>query len=277
MARLLIQELRAHRGGIIGWTLGLGLWGVLATVLFPSIGEQFGGMEFPEFYKAFGPIGAIGQLSGFLSLEVFSFAVPLALGVYALVFGTSVLGGEEDEGTLELLVALPLPRWKLVLAKALAVGAGLAIVAAGLSLSVWIGIQAIQGQIELAIGAGDLALVALQGWLLVTALAMISLFLGAYLPSRRYASMLAGLLLAASYLLNSLGQVAEELDPFRPASLNYYYDSQALMTSGLAWEDTVVLAGVCVVFLALALLAFERRNVTVGAWPWERPRPPHDA
>ena len=103
MLSLLIKELRAHRGGILGWTLGLGLWGLLATVLFPSIGQQFGGMQFPEFYEA---IGAIGELSGFLALEVFGFAVPIALGIYALVLGTGVLAGEEDDGTLELLVAL---------------------------------------------------------------------------------------------------------------------------------------------------------------------------
>lgn len=271
MFRLFVKELRAHRGGIIGWTVGLGLWGILPTVLFPSIGEQFGGMQFPEFYEAIGPIGAIGTLSGFLSLEVFSFAVPIALGIYGLVLGTGVLAGEEEDGTLELLLALPLRRWKLVLAKVLAVAGSLAIVTLGLCLSVWIGIQAIGDQIEVTVTAGDLALVALQSWLLVLALAMISLFLGAYLPHRRHASVLAAFVLAASYLVESLGQIAEDLDPFRPLSLNHYYDSHALMTSGLAWQDAAVLLGVIAVFLALALLSFERRNVTVGAWPWQRP------
>jgi ABC-2 type transport system permease protein len=267
-----MKELRAHRNGVIGWTLGLGLWGLLATVLFPSIGEQFGGMEFPEFYEAFGPIGAIGELSGFLSLEIFSFAVPIALGIYALVLGTGALAGEEDDGTLELLMALPLPRWKLVLVKALSIALSLAAVAVGLCLSIWVGTQVIRDQIQVAVGAGDLAMVMLQSWLLVAALAMISLFLGAYLPNRRHAAMVAGSVLAASYLLDSLAQITDDLDPFRPLSLNHYYNTRELMTSGLAWQDAAVLVGVAAVFLALALLAFERRNITVGAWPWQRPR-----
>lgn len=270
MLSLLIKELRTHRGGIIGWTLGLGLWGILATVLYPSIGEQFAGMEFPDFYEAIGPISAIGELSGFLSLEIFNFAIPLALGIYALILGTAVLAGEEDQGTLELLLALPLPRWKLVLTKALSVMVSLALVVMGLCLSIWIGMLAIQNDIDLSIGLADLALVALQSWLLVGALAMIALFLGAFLPTRRHASMVAGLILAASYLLNSLAEIADQLDPYRPLSLNYYYNPQELMTSGLVWKDTVVLAGVIVAFLALALLSFQRRNVTVGAWPWQR-------
>lgn len=276
MPSLFVKELRAHRGGIIGWTLGLGLWGIIATVLFPSIGEQFGGMEFPEFYEAIGPIGTIGELSGFLSLEVFTFAIPIALGIYALVLGTGALVGEEDEGTLELLVALPLPRWKLVLAKALSILVSLALVTAGLCLAIWIGTQAIQGQIEVTVNAADLAIVGLQSWLLVAALAMISLFLGAYLPRRRYASTVGGLVVAASYLLDSLAEIADALDPVQPLSLNYYYDAHALLTSGLAWQDAAVLAGVAAAFLALAFLSFERRNITVGAWPWRRPRVPED-
>ncbi len=273
MISLLIKELRLRRGGIIGWTVGLGLWGFLVVALYPSIGAQFEQLQLPEFYEAFGPISAIGELPGFLTFEVFNFAVPIALGIYALVLGTGVLAGEEDERTLELLMALPISRWKLVLAKALFTVVSLAIATAGLCLSVWIGIRAIQNEVDVSsVGAADLAVVGLQSWLLVAALAMISLFLGAYLPHRPQATTVGGLIVAVSYLLNSLAQLTQDLDPYRPLSLSHYYDPYEVMTSGLAWEDTIVLAGVALAFLALALLSFERRNVTVGTWPWQRPR-----
>ena len=271
MLSLLVKELRMHRGGIIGWTVGLGLWGLLATLLFPSIADQFAGMEFPEFYEAFGPIGAIGEMSGYLSLEVFNIAVPIGLGIYALVLGTATLAGEEEQGTLELLLALPIPRGQLVLAKMLAMMVSLAMIAVGLCLATWVGTLIVRGESEVNVGAIDLARVALQSWLLVVALAALSLFLGAYLPTRRHASMVGGIILAVSYLLNSLAGVTDELEPYRFLSLSSYYDPETLMTSGLAWQDTLVLVGVIVVFLVLALLSFERRNVTVGAWPWQRP------
>ncbi len=272
MTSLFIKELRLRRGGVIGWTLGMALWGFLVAALYPSIGAQFAHLELPEFYEAFGPISAMGELPGFLTLEVFNFAVPIGLGIFALVLGAGVLAGEEDEGTLELLMSLPIPRWKLVLAKALFIVVALAIVVVGLCLSVWIGIEVIRDEVDVSVGAADLALVAMQSWLLVAALAMISLFLGAYLPRRRHASTVGALILGASYLMNSLAQMTEDLDPYQPLSLIHYYDPYELMTSGLAWGDSGVLAGVAVVFLALALLSFEHRNVTVGAWPWQRPR-----
>lgn len=273
MLSLLAKELRQHRGGILGWSLGLGLWGLLATVLYPSIGQQFGGMEFPEFYEALGPIGALGELPGFLTLEIFNFAIPIALAIYAVVYGTATLAGEEDNGTLELLLALPIPRWTLVLTKALAMLLGLAIVAVTLCLSVWIGTLAIQDDMDVTITLGDLALAGLQSWLLVGAFGAVALFLGAYLPHRQHATMVGGLLVAASFLLNSLAELAEPLEPYRGLSLSHYYDPYEILTSGMIWSDTLVLAGVAVVALALALLSFERRNVTVGAWPWQRPHP----
>lgn len=276
MLSLLFNELRMHRSGIIGWTLVLGLWGSMTTLLFPSISEQFAGIDFPEFYEAFGPITSIGELSGFLALEVFNFAIPIALGIYALVLGTAALGGEEDQGTLELLMALPISRWKLVLTKTLSMMLILAIIVVGLCFSIWIGIQAIQNEVDIQVSALDLAYVALQSWLLVVALGMIALFLGAYLPERRHASMFGALILAASYLVDSLAEITEQLDPYQPFSLNYYYNSQELMVSGLVWEDAIVLAGVLVVFLVLALVSFERRNVTVDAWPWQRPQLPSE-
>lgn len=270
MTSLLIKEVRMRSGGLIGWTLGLGLWGFLVAALYPSIGAQFADLELPAFYEAFGPVTAIGELPGFLTFEVFNFAVPIALGIYALVLGTGVLAGEEDDGTLELLMALPIPRWKLVLAKALFLVLTLGIVLAALCLSVWVGIQAIRHEVDVSVGAADLALVGLQSWLLVAALGMISLFLGAYLPHRRHASTIGAVILAVSYLLDSLAQMTDTLDPYQPLSLSHYYDPHQLLTSGLVWEDTIVLAGVAVIFLALALLSFQRRDVTVGAWPWQR-------
>ncbi|MGC9523084.1 MAG: ABC transporter permease subunit [Anaerolineae bacterium] len=277
MISLLLKELRMHRGGIIGWAVGLGLWGGLVPLLYPSVGTQFARIDLPDFYAAFGPVGALGELSAFLTLEVFNFAIPIGLAIYGLVLGVGVLAGEEDDGTLELWMALPTPRWQLVLAKALSIAVSLAIVVAGLCLSTWLGILAIEEEairdgLDVSVGAEDLALVALQSWLLVLALAMIVLFLGAYLPHRKQATLVGTVVIAVSYLLDSLAEITEKLDPYRWLSLSHYYDVHALMTSGFIWEDAAVLGGIAAVFLVLALLSFERRNVTVGAWPWQRPR-----
>ena len=46
--------------------------------------------------------------------------MPILLGVYMMTAATGTMGGEDDNGTLELVVAMPLPRWQIVMMKAIA-------------------------------------------------------------------------------------------------------------------------------------------------------------
>ena len=45
-----------------------------------------------------------------------------------------------------------------------------------------------------------------------------------------------------------------------------------MFTEGVKASDVMVLLGAAAIFYVLALLSFQRRNVTVGAWPWQRAR-----
>ena len=44
MLRLLLQEFRFRRNGIIGWGIGLALFGAMYTSLFPSVADQMAGL-----------------------------------------------------------------------------------------------------------------------------------------------------------------------------------------------------------------------------------------
>jgi hypothetical protein len=45
-----------------------------------------------------------------------------------------------------------------------------------------------------------------------------------------------------------------------------------MLTDDVAWGDMLVLLLMSIGFLVLAVLSFQRRNLTVGAWPWQRPK-----
>ena len=59
---------------------------------------------------------AIEFASGILA----TFVIPIVLPLSALLVGTSALGQEIEEGTIAYLLAKPLARWKVILAKVLA-------------------------------------------------------------------------------------------------------------------------------------------------------------
>ena len=57
--------------------------------------------------------------SGFATTVLDPWVVTTVLPVVALVLGTSVLGSEMDDGTLVFLLAKPVPRWAVVVSKAI--------------------------------------------------------------------------------------------------------------------------------------------------------------
>jgi len=98
--------------------------------------------------------------------------------------------------------------------------------------------------------------------------------LGAYLPTRGHATAIGTALLIASYMIEGLGAISEKIEPLRPYVPHHYFTEMNALVDG--WDATCVgvLFGGAVLFLILTLVSFGRRNVTVHAWPWQRPRPP---
>jgi ABC-2 type transport system permease protein len=275
MLNLLRYELRARRWGIIGWGLGLALFGLYIVVLYPQFAPQLGGLDLGsiEAYQVFGNFAEMATFAGFISAEMFSF-VPVMLGIYAIVSATGTLAGEEDSGTLELLMALPLPRWQLVLIKTLALAITLVLILLLVGLGMAAGLATLDPEVNTGgVTAADLITAIVGLWPLVMLFGAIALFLGAYLPNRRIAAWTGILLLVLSYFGNNLGSMSEPLEALQPIFPFHYFNTSTVLTAGLNTNDTLILLAATLLFLALTFIAFQRRNVTVGAWPWQRAKP----
>ena len=273
MFNLLLHELRVRRGAIIGWGIGLILFILIYLPVYPSMQEQLQAFDIESIaiYQAMG-ISSMNTLEGYASSTIVQF-IPILLGIYALINGTATLVGEEDNGTLELLVAMPLARWQIVTIKAVAMVIATLLIALMAALGAIGVFLAIEGQIETTMTAIDLFWAVMSGWPLALALMMISLFLGAYLPSRRIASVVATLVFIVSYFGNSVANLTDQLEPLRPIFLFSYLNiSPQVFTEGVNGSDMAVLLATAVFFFLLALASFQRRNITVGAWPWLRPQ-----
>jgi ABC-2 type transport system permease protein len=201
--------------------------------------------------------------------------VPVILCVYAVINGTGTLAGEEDNGRLEMIVALPIPRWQIVAVKAAALGLALLLILAITSTGAALTLAALEGQVESAVTPVDLFLNLLAAWPLALAFGLISLFLGAFSPSRRVASVIATAVVIASYLGSNLTGMISSLEAVRNIFLFHYYEATAqALEQGQQAGNMLVLLAVALVALGLAVFFFQRRDITVGAWPWQRGRIP---
>jgi ABC-2 type transport system permease protein len=268
MLRLLWQELVFRRNAIIGWSLGLCFFPLVYIAIYPSVADQMAGFADLEIYQALGmSLGTFGDWVGSI-LIVF---MPLIAAIYGIINGTDTLAGEEEDGRLEMVVTLPLPRWQIVTAKAIAFVISSLIMFLVVSVVSLLVFQSIESQIETEMLGVDLFTAVMSAWPLVFAVGMLSLFLAAFCANRRFASMIAAAILVIRYFGSNLANSTTALEPFEPLFLFTYLDaSGTAVMEGQQAGDLGVLLGVGLVSFALAIFFFQRRNLTVGAWPWQR-------
>ena len=121
MSGTIFMETLRHNWRIaLYWGLGIGGYAVLIILLIPSVDvlKQYADLvaNMPAgMLKMFGAADAssLGTPEGFLGFGFFTYTV-LMLAVYAVVAGLGVTANEEDQGILDVVLSLPVPRWRII-------------------------------------------------------------------------------------------------------------------------------------------------------------------
>lgn len=273
MLRLLLQELRFRRNAIIGWSIGLTFLPAIYVGSYPLFEAELAGMEAIldlEIYQAMGM--SFGTLEDWIASTVINI-VPILVAIYAVIDGTGTLAGEEEDGKLELVVALPIPRWQIVTVKAIAHGIALFLILLLVAITTTIVFLAIESQVETTLVWTDILWSLLYTWPIVMAVGMISLFLGTFAPTRRTAALIGAVIVIVSYFGSNLSSQVSTLETIQPLFLFHYLDSTArLFETGPQASDVLFLLGVALVAFIYAVVFFQLRDITVGVWPWQRAR-----
>jgi len=267
MANFLKHEMKSRLPSTLVWGIALSLFGATYITIFPQIEEQITALADWSIYQAMG--FDMGTFEGFLGSTVV-LVIPLILGIYVIIISTRTLAGEEEDGTLELLLAMPLQRWQIVSAKAIAIGLSTLFILAIAGLGNGLVLNWIKRTVEVDVTFRQLFIAVVNGWPLVLAVSMIGLFLSAYLPTQKSAAIVLAVFFLVSYFGENLASHVSSLSLLRPYSIFSYFDSSAnVFREGVQVKDVLTLLAVAAAFFVLALISFQRRNVTVGAWPWQ--------
>jgi len=273
MWHLFRHSVNRFRGQILGWGTTLGILSAYLLSFYDTLVAQRAQLEQllasypPELMAFFGDIGSMFTPQGYLTLEFFSY-MPLILGVFAILAGSGLLTGDEESGVLDLLLAHPVRRSTMFLARLLSLlGATTAIL--GLT---WLGFVIGLNWTALDLSWGELALPFASLGAVLLVFAAFSILMSMALPSRRMAAMAGGIGVVGSFFLTSLSRIDENLEAAaRLSPLNYYQSGDAIL--GLNWEWLAGLTGVSLLMLLLAWWRFERRDIRVGGeGSWGLPR-----
>lgn len=257
MIALLLAQLHERRRSLLSWGLPIGLWSAFVVAIYPSIEDALAKAisSYPEALKqAFG-IAELTSVEQYLSAEMLSLIVPLAVGYLAVRSVSSGLSGAAESGRLDVLLSAPVSRRRLVAAGLSATAVELAAVLLVSVLLTMLG-SALSGS-GLSFG------LALAGYANVWPLALLFAALGIVvcgwsLHTPVVTGSVAGVLVAM-YVADLVGRLDMSLDWVRYGSVFRYY--------GRAIEDGIDPAsffGVTAVALAigaLGTLLFERRDL----------------
>jgi ABC-2 type transport system permease protein len=245
------------------WVLGMVALISVTVAFYPSLRDmpEFDELseQLPEaLMRAFaGGVADFTSPVGFLNSQLFILMVPLLFLVYALTVGSGAIADEEEKGTLDLLLANPVKRWRVVMEKFIAMIVGISV----LGLALWLGTAISAKAVGMEIGIGRVAEASLSAALLGLAFGAIALAVGCAFGKRSMSIWVTAALGIAAYFINAMGPIVagleERLSPF------YYYLGADPLANGLALSHAGVLIGLSLVALAVALITFERRDLSI--------------
>ena len=263
MPEVLLRSVRDALRGLVFWTAGIVLLVLVTVSIWPSIegnADLTNAIEnYPEELKAFlGGSLDFATAAGYLNAELYSLMVPLLLLVYGIGAGARGLAGEEEAGTLDLLLSHPVARRRVLLEK---LGAAVTLLVV-LGAVVFVGVALSSVAFGLDVGTLDIAAATLGAVLLAAAFAALAVLVGAATGSRALAIGVPATLVTASYLLFGLGNLVDALEPLEPLSPWEWYAGGDQLRNGPDWSGLLLLLASVVVLAGAAVPLFERRDLS---------------
>ncbi|MEM7308459.1 MAG: ABC transporter permease subunit [Planctomycetota bacterium] len=256
------KTLRDLRGQVFGWGLGLAVPSVAMILFFPYVRDL---SELEDLLRALPPAiqqmvgdpAALTGLEGFLRLKLYSSVLPLFLGAFVVMAAASAIAGERERGTIDLLLAQPVRRWRVVVEKFAALSVAVAVVCAFVAGGLVVGasladVEADRGWIVLAtFNAVPLGMV----------LGGIAFVASCCLSRARPVLVIGGVVIAWSLLLETLVPMVDTLRPWRPLSPLYPYAESLPLAGGVQPGYVVLQLAFAAVLVAAAAWIFERKDL----------------
>jgi ABC-2 type transport system permease protein len=205
-------------------------------------------------------VTSMGTFTGYMAMEVFSY-MGLVLGAYIVFVTASFVAGEIEQKCSELMLSLPVSREHVLLSRFAVLVPVIALVTLAMLAAIYAGGWFIGETTE--IGWFGYAMLFTGAFLL--AAGALSLFVSALMSDGRKAALLSTGILLAMFLVENIGSMVTSIDWARRLSLFHYSKvASIVLNHEVSWTNLGLLLLVAIVFLALAVIAFRRRDVNVN-------------
>ena len=255
-----------HRRSFSWWAVAMVAMVGLTVALWPSIRgqQQFEDLmrDLPDAVKAlFGAAEGISFISppGYLQSRLFSLLLPVLLLVFGIGVGARAVGGAEENGTLELVLAHPVSRRRVVAERYLALVA----LVTGLAAVALVSLAALAPLVGLFEGISLRRLLgAFAAAVALTLLhASLAFAAGCVSGRRGTAIAVAGAVAVGGYVLHGLIAAADLLAPARFLSPWHWYLERNLLGSPPTFQAVVLPLIVTALVTAAGARVFTHRDL----------------
>lgn len=253
-----------RRWSTFWWSVGIAFFIFLTLVFYPSFKDA--GMQLQKSFESL-PKAALGLFGGsadffspvgYLNSQIFFLLLPLLLTMLAVALGSSLIAREEQNLTIELLLARPISRSKLLLSKIIAGTLALAAVSSAALVTVVISAHLFDLS---SVPASAIALATFNSFLLAYTTGAVAFLLSATGRARGAAIGIATVIGFGGYILSSLAGTVHWLHgPSRVLPFNYF-QSEAILRQTYHWTSALYFVGVILACGTLSFIAFRRRDI----------------
>lgn len=211
------------------------------------------------FQSMLGPPVALDTLGGLIEWR-YQVILSVLLPVWSIVALSGTLAGEADRGSLELLATTAVTRRRLAVEKVAAHLLGVLIAMVVLALVVWL-----CGLVFATLPGDAISAEAAVGYTALTTVLMLApgalAFACAPVLGRGAAAGVAAFVMVAGYLINGFHDSVDLFETLRPLSWFGWTANHIPLAGRYDWAPVVGLGLLAIAFLAIGVVAFERRDV----------------
>ena len=248
---------------ILIWSVSMFILALVFTGLYDSFKGEITDMigNAPKLMEAMiGPISEDAVTPEiWLGIELYGLLFPILLAVIAVSAGASAIGTEEESGTIELILASPISRGRVVLEKSLGIMIQLGIVSGFL----WVGIATGSLLFPFDVSLTNVFFATAMGWIFGTTVAYITMSIQSLKGRKGLALGVGSGFVGLSYVIMVISGLLNGLNSLKYTSLFNYYDGRSVLINGLNETSFAVMLGLSGLFLVVSLYGFYNRDVGI--------------
>lgn len=250
------------RWQLLGWGLGFAFLTFFVMFFYPSFNQK--GIEdiinaMPESLKSLmGSVESYKTVAGYLGQQIFGTHLVIYTMVMSIVLFTSVSASDEDRGTLQSLLSLPVTRTAVYFQKWLAVITIIALVCLCSVAGIYAALLLINESADLS----RVLLSTLDFFLIEVVYGVIAYMIAMLTGKKSLTVAIASAYTGISFIVTALAPSVSKLKTVDYFSLFHYYNNPPTMTNGLNATHILIVVAIIILCTLIGWIGFMRRSIT---------------